>query len=181
MIGSKVTIRGRTRRLRLHWDHVTPEHVGGTTDIANMVPSCHLCNAWKAGTVFATEADIHAFLESRWLTELAAPTAEKQSPAVPIAVVEVESIAPEVVPIVDGEVDITPHIPEPEPMAADPGPMIKRRPWKYGDEVRAITGLVKGLRGIVAGPSREREGWVRVIVGAQAVPWRFLPEQLSRV
>lgn len=179
-IGSKVTIRGRTRRLKLHWDHVTPEHVGGTSDIANMVPSCHLCNAWKAGNVFATEAEIHAFLESRWLMELAAPIAEKSLPTAPIAVVEVESIVLDVVPIADGEVTI-PLIPEPEPMAADPGPQIKRRPWKHGDEVRVVVGLVKGAKGYVAGPSREREGWVRVMLGPQSVPWRFLPEQLSRL
>lgn len=178
-IGSKVTIRGRLKRLRLHWDHVTPQHVGGTSDIANMVPSCHLCNGWKAGKVFATEADIHAFLEHRWLTELAAPIVEKRLPAVPIAGGEVESIAPDDAPIKDGERNNAPHIPEPESVAADPGPPVKRRQWKRGDEIRVVTGVVQGAMGTVEGPSRERTGWIRVMLGPQAVPWRFLPEQLT--
>jgi len=181
-IGSKVTIRGRTRRLKLHWDHVTPEHAGGASDITNMVPSCHLCNAWKAGNVFPTEDAIRYFLEERWTIELSAPIAEKPSPTVPVVEAEPVSIVPVVAPPPRGKQSIAPLIAEPELQTASPGPFNKpRHQWKYGDEIRIVTGVVQGAAGTVAGPSKEREGWIRVMLGPQSVPWRFLPEQLARL
>lgn len=178
-IGQRVVLRGRRIRLRLQWDHVTPEHAGGASDISNMVPSCHLCNAWKSGKIFPTEDAIRHFLEERWTIELNAPIAAKPSRIVPVVEVEPESIAPVVVRLPRGKPSDAPHIPEPEPQAADPGPPIKRRQWKRGDEIRVVTGAAQGAIGTVSGPSRECAGWIRVMLGAQAVPWRFLPEQLT--
>lgn len=178
-IGSRVILRGRRIRLRLHWDHVTPEHAGGASDITNMVPSCHLCNAWKAGNIFPTEDTIRHFLEDRWTIELNAPIVVKPSRIVPVVEVEPGSIVPVVVRPPRGKPSDAPHIPEPESVAAHPGSPVKRRQWKRGDEIRVVTGAVQGAMGTVAGPSRECAGWIRVMLGPQAVPWRFLPEQLT--
>jgi hypothetical protein len=174
-IGTKVTIRGRTFRLRLQWDHVTPAHIGGAGDATNMVPSCHCCNGWKSGKVFASQADIRAFLEDRWLEELAAPIAEKPSAPEHIAAAEYANTARSAVRSRTGKRHTT-HIRKPRVPATRPGALRFGSP---GMLVRITSGSQAGKTGLLAGESREQEGWKRVLLGQQQVPWRFLPEQIA--
>jgi len=181
-IGTKVTIRGRSRRLRLHWDHVTPAHVGGAGDITNMVPSCHLCNAWKAGRVFATEPNIRNFLEGRWSEELAAPIVVKPSVPAHTEAEEYANIARTVAPSPRGKRrirTIIAHTKKPKVPAARLGKQLSY--WSLPKPVRVISGRMTGSMGIMAGESREREGWARVLLGQSQVPWRFRPEQLQAI
>lgn len=116
-IGQPYPVRGETVALRLHWDHVIPSSAGGLTDITNVVPSCHVCNQWKSDRVFATEAEVRAYLEQRWNEPIHQPDvsgAEEPSVVADIAADVPSDTAPDVAPNSPGETPSDAHTTGPE-------------------------------------------------------------------
>lgn len=175
--GSSWVVKGKTVRLRLHWDHVVPASCDGASDITNIVPSCHLCNLWKSDRLFDTEADVRAFLGEQWSKALVVPIAAEPSS---IAVIPVDEPAATVAPPVPKRPIEKPtaHIRQPESKPVALGPMPTRQ-LPRGTRVRIMSGTERGRAGLVDGPSRDRPDWTRVFLGT--TPWRFDPRRLERV
>lgn len=179
--GSRWSVKGRIRRLRLEWDHVIPQSQDGAGDVDNMVPSCNICNGWKSDRVFDTEAEIRVFLEDQWEKTLSVPTVAEDSPPDPVTAAGPEAIAVEPVLIEPGErpmVKVRAHIPKPKPEPGDLGQRSSRQPPR-GVRVKVHGGPMHNHRGTTDGPSRDRPQWTRVLMGALLVPWRFDPRSLE--
>lgn len=65
-LGTYVFKGGRSRLLKLTWDHVTPYAYGQDNRTTNFVAACRVCNGWKSSRVFADMDEAKAYLARRW-------------------------------------------------------------------------------------------------------------------
>lgn len=58
--------RGKSMRLRVHYDHMVPYSYSYNSDGDNFVAACHVCNTLKHDFVFNTLEEAQLFLFNRW-------------------------------------------------------------------------------------------------------------------
>lgn len=64
--GSIVHRRGKSVRLRVHYDHIVPHAYSYNNDSGNFVAACHVCNGLKQDFMFSTIEEAQLFLFSKW-------------------------------------------------------------------------------------------------------------------
>jgi 5-methylcytosine-specific restriction endonuclease McrA len=64
--GAVVYRHGRMRRLRIHWDHMTPFAFSQDNRTSNFAAACNVCNNLKASLMFQTVEEAEVYLHAKW-------------------------------------------------------------------------------------------------------------------
>lgn len=64
--GSLVHRRGKSMRLRVHYDHMVPYAYSQDNEADNFVAACHVCNSLKHAFYFNTLDEAQLFLFNAW-------------------------------------------------------------------------------------------------------------------
>lgn len=64
--GSAVFRKGRSIKLRIHYDHMVPYSFSQNNKSSNFVAACHICNSIKSDFFFQTVEEAQIFIRQRW-------------------------------------------------------------------------------------------------------------------